>query len=113
LTGAGQVRRQVWESLVSMLQVYAHGASLNGNEYTVTSNSTAAAVKSRDRELNLSFSAESGAASWRLTGEDQGTFEIDDHGLLLFPEGPKELDTAAIDWIDQLGQSKLPEVSAR
>ena len=32
-----QVRRHVWESLVSMLRVYAHAASLNGNEYVVTS----------------------------------------------------------------------------
>ena len=32
-----EVRRHVWESLVSMMQVYAHAASLNGKEYVVTS----------------------------------------------------------------------------
>ena len=28
-----EVRQHVWESLVSMLRVYAHAASLNGNAY--------------------------------------------------------------------------------
>ncbi len=33
-----QVRRQVWDSLTSMLRVYAHAAGLNaGDEYLVTS----------------------------------------------------------------------------
>ena len=96
-----------------MLQVYAHAASLTGNEYAVTGSPTTAVVKSGDRELNLSFSAESGAASWRLTQQHHGAFHLDDNGILIFPEGPKELDTAAIDWIaqlDQLGQPKLPSV---
>jgi hypothetical protein len=109
LTSSDEVRHQVWDSLVSMIQVYARAASLNGNEYAVTSSSTTAVVKCRDHELELSFSADSGAASWQLTQQDHGTFHIDDNGILMFPEGPKELDTAAIDWIDQLGQLGQPK----
>ncbi len=90
-----------------MLQVYAHAASLNGNEYAVTSSASAAAVKYRGCELNISISAKNGVANWQLTQadrQDQGTFQIDDNGILIFPDGPKELDTAAIDWIGQLGK---------
>ena len=32
-----EVRRHIWESLVSMLQVYANAASLNDKKYVVTS----------------------------------------------------------------------------
>jgi hypothetical protein len=103
------VRQQVWESLVGMLRVYAHAAGLHGNAYVVTSGSDAASVEYGRCVLDICFSADTGAAIWRLTqpaGEDQGEFQIDEHGTLIFPDGPKELDTAAIDWIHQLGQHK-------
>ena len=37
MSDPAEVRHHVWESLVSMLRVYAHAASLNGNAYEVTS----------------------------------------------------------------------------
>jgi hypothetical protein len=103
------VRQQVWESLLSMLRVYAHAAGLNGDTYVVTSGSDAASVEYRGCVLDISFSADTGAAIWSLTQParvDQGEFQMDEDGTLIFPDGAKELDTAAIDWIHQLGQHR-------
>jgi hypothetical protein len=107
------VRRQVWESLVSMVRVYAHAASLNGVACDVTISTEAAVVTRKSGTLTIQCSEETGEGSWRLvhlvpalTGsgecEEWGEFHIDEHGVLMFPAGPKELDTAAIDWIDHL-----------
>jgi hypothetical protein len=101
-----QVRRQVWESLTSMLRVYAHAASLNAvDEYLVTSTSEEASVKHRDSALNLRFSPETGEGCWRITQperEEWGEFRIEADGTLNFPAGSKPLDAAAIEWIEHL-----------
>jgi hypothetical protein len=100
-----QVRRQIWESLVSMLRVYAHAASLNGKEYVVTGSEEAAEVKYQDSVLNLDFDSATGEAGWRITQperEEWGVFRIEEDGTLNFPAGAKPLDTAAIDWIELL-----------
>jgi hypothetical protein len=97
-----QVRVHVWESLVSMMQVYAHAASLNGKEYVVTSDSNKVSVKHDASVLNISIHPETGEAHWSVKRpgcEESGEFRIDEHGALVFPAGPKDLDTAAIDWI--------------
>jgi hypothetical protein len=97
-----QVRGHVWESLVSMMQVYAHAAGLNGKEYVVTSDSGKVSVKHQASVLTISFRPDTGEASWVVTRpecEEMGEFHIDEHGTLVFPAGPKALDTAAIDWI--------------
>ena len=99
------VPRQIWESLVSMVKVYAHAASLNGIPCLVTTSAEAALVTRNGCTLAITYSAETGAGVWRFLHancEEWGQFQIDEHGALLFPAGPKELDTAAIDWIDQL-----------
>jgi hypothetical protein len=96
------VRGHVWESLVSMMQVYAHAASLNGKEYVVTSDSGKVSVKHDASVLTISFDPDTGQASWMVTRpecEESGEFRIDEHGTLVFPAGDKALDTAAIDWI--------------
>jgi hypothetical protein len=101
-----QVRRQVWESLVSMLRVYAHAASLNaGDEYLVTNTSEEASVKHRDSALNVRFSPETGEGCWRIVQperEEWGKFRIEADGTLNFPAGSKPLDAAAIEWIEHL-----------
>ena len=102
-----EVRRQVWHSLVSMLQVYAHAASLNGRAVAVTSTEFGAVVRYEDASLTITFAALTGHATWRSLRpgrEERGSFEIDEHGALNFPSGPKELDAAAIDWMDHLAQ---------
>jgi hypothetical protein len=99
------VREQVWESLVSMLRVYAHAASLNGTEYVVNSHADEAHVKHQDSLLTLHFDPDSGEAVWRITQperEEWGAFHIQEDGALHFPAGPKALDAAAIEWIEQL-----------
>jgi hypothetical protein len=107
-----QVRRQVWDSLTSMLRVYAHAAGLNaGDEYLVTSTSEEAWVKHRDSALNLRFSAETGEGCWRIIQpgrEEWGEFRIEADGTLNFPAGPKPLDAAAIEWIEHLGHAEAP-----
>jgi hypothetical protein len=105
-----QVRRQVWDSLTSMLRVYAHAASLNaGDEYLVTSASEEASVKHRDSALNLQFNPETGEGSWRIiqpVREEFGEFRIEADGTLNFPIGSKPLDAAAIEWIELLGHAE-------
>jgi hypothetical protein len=99
------VRRQVWESLVSMVRVYAHAASLNGVAVDVTVSPEKAVVRRQAATFTIQCSEETGAGSWRLVHgecEEWGEFHIDEHGVLMFPAGPKELDAAAIDWIDHL-----------
>ncbi len=109
-----EVRRHVWESLVSMMQVYVHAASLNGKEYVVTSDSGKVSVKHQDRVLTVSFDPETGNASWNVTCpqcEEVGEFRIDEHGTLIFPAGPRALDTAAMDWIALLDHAAPPVVN--
>ena len=113
-----QVRRQVWDSLVSMLRVYAHAASLNGKEYVVTSASNEACVKHQDYALSLRFSADTGEGWWRIIRpacEELGEFRIEEDGTLNFPAGPKPLDAAAIEWIEHLVHvtSTAPDVPLR
>jgi hypothetical protein len=110
-----QVRRQVWESLASMLRVYAHAASLNaGDEYLVTSTPEEAVVKHRDSALTLRFSPETGVGCWRIIqpGRDEfGEFRIEADGTLNFPAGSKPLDAAAIEWIEHLAHVTSTAIS--
>ena len=69
-----QVRRHVWESLVSMLRVYAHAASLNGKEYAVTSGPEEAWVKHGDCTFHLSFHPDTGEGM--LANKPPGTGRI-------------------------------------
>jgi hypothetical protein len=113
-----QVRRHVWDSLVSMLRVYAHAASLNGLEYVVTSDPENAWVKHQDSALSLRFSPAAGEGCWRITRlerEEWGLFRIEEDGTLNFPAGPKPLDAAAIEWIEHLVHvtSTAPDVPLR
>src|SRR3979490_565328 len=88
-----QVRRQVWDSLTSMLRVYAHAAGLNaGDEYLVTSTSDEASVKHGDSALSWGFTAEPGVGCWRILQprrEEFGEFRIEPDGILNFPAGCK------------------------
>jgi hypothetical protein len=107
-----EVRHHVWESLVSMLRVYAHAASLHGNAYEVAAGAESARVKHQESALNLKFSTETGEGDWCVTHperEECGAFRIEEDGKLTFPVGPKELDAAAIDWLDHLGRGKVIE----
>ncbi len=97
-----EVRRQVWESLLTMLKVYAEAASLRGARYEVKSGPNGACVEHQGDQLALTFSASSGSGTWHINGKERGSFEIKEDGTLQFPEGPKELDVASIDWIEQL-----------
>jgi hypothetical protein len=106
------VRLQVWESLVSMILVYAHAASLNGNAYVVTTGSGEVWVKHQDSTLSLRFSPDTGEGNWCVTHperEECGAFRIEEDGSLTLPGGPKEIDQAAIDWIGFLGRDKVIE----
>jgi hypothetical protein len=106
-----QVRSQVWDSLTSMLRVYAHAASLNdASEYVVTSSSEEASVRHLESTLSLRFNSATGEGSWRITRptrEEFGEFRIEEDGTLVFPVGPKPLDQAAIDWLEQLKHAEF------
>jgi hypothetical protein len=107
---AVQVRLHVWDSLVSMLRVYAHAASLNGKEYVVTSTHKEAWVKHQDSTLDLRFDSDTGEGCWRITHPEReawGEFRIEEDGTLTLPVGPKPLDQAAIDWVERLGHSTV------
>jgi hypothetical protein len=112
MSDPAEVRAHVWESLVSMLRVYAHAAGLNGNAYVVTAGSDAATVNHQDSELSLHFSPETGEGNWCVTHperEECGVFRIEEDGSFSSPAAPKEIDQAAIEWIALLGPSKVIE----
>ena len=103
-----EVRWQIWESLVSMLRVYTHAASLNHDGYGMASHPDHVRLTHGECALYIRYSPQTGAGQWHMQspGQDlQGSFEIDDHSQVVFPEGPRELDEAAIHWVQQLGQS--------
>ena len=110
-----QVRRHVWDSLTSMLRVYAHAAGINaGDEYLVTSSTEEASVKHRESALNLRFNAETGVGCWRILQpgrEEFGEFRIEADGALNFPAGSKPLDAAAIEWIEHLAHATPTVIS--
>ena len=78
----------------------------------VTSGPNQARVKHEDSALSLHFSPDTGEGNWCVTHperEECGAFRIEEDGTLTFPIGPKELDAAAIDWLDHLGRGKVIE----
>jgi hypothetical protein len=101
-----EVRREIWESLVSMVRVYAHAASLGTKTYAVTTGSSVIWVKCESCVLEIGCSFDSGEGRWNLsqprTEEQAGRIVIEADGRLVLPDGPKELDEAAIDWIRQI-----------
>ncbi len=104
-----RVRREIWESLVSMLRVYAYAAGLDRGEFTVTPLSDAVCVEHKGCVLCLSFIPADGRAGWRLMDLDcmkgWGNFQILESGKLNIYGQEKELDLAAIDWIEDLAHA--------
>ena len=91
------VRREIWESFVSLLRSYAGAASLTGEPYTVFSFSNWATVEHQGRALRFYFRPDSGEAIWRSDLQRCGGFQINQDGTLGFPDGVKAIDMAAID----------------
>jgi hypothetical protein len=105
--GAGLVRREVWRSLVSMLRVYAHAASLNYGEHVVTETGSDVVVLAHlDASLEINFHPDSETAAWVLrqpgSAETAGLFTLSHAGAIEFDGKEMELDQAAIEWIHQL-----------
>ncbi len=100
-----RVRQEVWQSLLSMLRVYAYAASMSNGEMVVTETAPyAASLEHKGHTLVLSFDVRSGKGSCRPPGPAQvpGDFEILEDGRLRFAGVEKQLDEAAIDWVEQL-----------
>ena len=106
---AVRVRQEVWESLVSMLRVYANAASLSRGEFAVTSGAGAAWVRHKGETLALCFNPADGLASSKMTGaggrERESSFQILPSGALIFEGEEKELDQAALDWMEELAHA--------
>ena len=99
------VRREVWQSLLSMLRVYAYAASLSHGEIIVTETGPyAASLEHKGHTLMLSFDLSSGKGGCRQPGSKQlsGAFEILEDGSLRVSGLETQLDVAAIDWVEQL-----------
>lgn len=103
-----RVRREIWESFVSMLRVYASAAAGHG-EFIVTAFPGAAWIKHKDNILALCFEPADGTATWSFTKADvsrqRGSFQILESGFLSFDGQEKQLDEAAIDWIEDLARA--------
>jgi hypothetical protein len=106
------VRREVWQSLLSMLRVYAYAASLRHGEIAVIESAPQTALlEHQGRILALSFDLNSGKGSWQLPGakKTSGSFEILDDGRLHRAGVEKQLDEAAIDWVEELTHAAAQE----
>ena len=105
-------RAEIWESFVSLLRCYAAAASVPGSEYLVLNAVGATEVKHDHRVLSFRFQPSSGDATWQLLGEgaeSRGSFHMREDSTLEFTGETKELDMAAIDFIEQLAQA-TPEL---
>ena len=105
--GASLVRREVWRSLVSMLRVYAHAASLSYGEHIVTeTGADVVTLAHQDATLEINFHPGSGMAAWILrrpgSAETAGLFTLSHAGAIEFDGKEKELDQVAIEWVQQL-----------
>lgn len=100
------IRAEIWESLLSMLRVYAYAASVNHGEFRLTSAPPdTLRIEHEGLTLRLSLDAASGAGSWRRAEagiERSGDLRIQDDGGLLVDGTEKDLDQAAIEWIEDL-----------
>ncbi len=100
-----RVRREVWHSLLSMLRVYAYAASLSHGEILVIETAPhRALLEHKGHTLVLAFDVRSGKGSCHQPGSKKvpGGFEILADGRLRFAGIEKQLDEAAIDWVEQL-----------
>ncbi len=102
-----RVRWEIWESFVSMLRVYASAAAERG-EFTVTATNAAVWVAHKNHVLGLSLNPIDGAATWKFAQQGlhrQGSFQVLESGMFRFPDEEKQLDEAAIDWIEELARA--------
>jgi hypothetical protein len=105
-----RVRQEVWQSLISMLRVYAHAASLNRGEVTVIETTPhSALLEHKDHALLLSFDARNGEGSFHPPTSHSpklkklpGGFTILEDGALRVAGEETQLDEAAIGWVEQL-----------
>jgi hypothetical protein len=104
------VRQEIWQSLLSMLRVYAYAAGLSQGEITVTEHAPhAALLEHKGRSLVLTLNPLSGKGSClqpsaqNIPGDiDAGEFEILGDGRLRAAGIERQLDEAAIDWVERL-----------
>jgi hypothetical protein len=106
VSDAVRVRWELWESLISMLRVYANAASLTHGEFIVTALSDAAWVQHNGYFLALRLTAADGVVSWALKGPGgvhrRRSLELLENGVLVSDREEMELDRAAIDWVEEL-----------
>jgi len=104
-----RARREIWGSLVSLLKVYSHAASLNGEPHLVAEVAPDAVVVIAGwGELGLTFNPEQGTGSWRYEYPGErlsngwGGWQMLSDGRLDVEGKVMEIDEAVIDWIARL-----------
>ena len=93
-----------------MLRVYAYAASMANGEIVVTETAPyAASLEHKGHTLVLSFDVRSGKGAAVQPGVGAGPrgFEILEDGRLRFAGVEKQLDEAAIDWVEQLTRGRI------
>jgi hypothetical protein len=111
---AALVRREVWRSLVSMLRVYAHAASLNYGEHSVTeTDSDVVTLSHAGASLEINFHPEGGRAAWLLKaaagGETGGILSLSPSGAIETENREVELDQIAIAWVSAVTRAGAAE----
>ena len=104
---AAEIREELWRSLVSMLRVYASAATLSRGKCQVTEITPGVVLlQSADAELELRFQSATGLGSWTIQPEKglqgNGNFVLSEAGTLQMNSTEKELDQAAIEWVEDL-----------
>jgi hypothetical protein len=94
-----------------MLRVYAYAASLSHGEIVVIETAPyTALLEHRGHTLVLSLDPGSGQGRWHLAGaKDSEGFEILDDGRLRRAGVERELDEAAIEWVEELTRAAAHE----
>jgi len=101
--GSGELNRELWLSLASLLRSYTavHGLH-NGIEAAIDANPHRITAMNGARWLHLE--RQSSAVAWTRENGTSGVLELTDHGRLRSPEGEEEMDMAAEAWARELMQ---------
>jgi len=112
MTAAAQpmLQTELWLSFLSLLRSYAAAASLHSGAVHVATTENSATLTAGNAQLAMTFDPDSSQVSWTQHTPSQapitGSFELLPEGAIAINGATKDLDHAAIDFIDLASQQR-------
>lgn len=104
-----KVRKEIWRSLIATFRVYASLEALgHGNVARIRETGRdGLTIELNNRKLVLAMDVKNGRGEWDMESS-AGEFTLSDSGVLMIGSEPKELDAAAIEWLERLSLTLPP-----